>query len=66
MAFDTFTDFLAMGGHARYVWLAYGITAVSLGLLVWLSLRGQRRWLSQQRQQLNARASRPSAQFREH
>ena len=24
----TFADFFAMGGHALYVWSAYGITAV--------------------------------------
>lgn len=25
MNFDSFSDFLAMGGHALYVWLSYGI-----------------------------------------
>ncbi|MGR4069850.1 heme exporter protein CcmD [Halomonas sp. LR3S48] len=30
MAFDTFQEFLAMGGHARYVWSAWGLTAVLL------------------------------------
>ncbi|KAA0012044.1 heme exporter protein CcmD [Billgrantia pellis] len=30
MAFDTFQDFLAMGGHAPYVWSAWGLTAVLL------------------------------------
>ena len=27
MQFDSITEFLAMGGHAQYVWMAYG-TAV--------------------------------------
>ncbi|WP_163558040.1 heme exporter protein CcmD [Halomonas sp. NO4] len=31
MAFDTFQEFLAMGGHAPYVWAAW---AVTLALLV--------------------------------
>ena len=29
MSFDSFTDFLAMGGHGIYVWLSYG-----MGLLI--------------------------------
>ncbi|WP_017429774.1 heme exporter protein CcmD [Vreelandella jeotgali] len=26
MAFSSFADFLAMGGHAPYVWSAWGVT----------------------------------------
>lgn len=26
MSFDSFAEFLAMGGHGLYVWLAYGST----------------------------------------
>ena len=26
MQFESISDFLAMGGHALYVWLAYGAT----------------------------------------
>ena len=25
MSFETFTEFLLMGGHALYVWLSYGV-----------------------------------------
>jgi len=28
--FDTFAEFIAMGGHGLYVWLAYGSTVVVL------------------------------------
>jgi len=28
MYFDSFSEFLAMGGHGLYVWVAYGLTAV--------------------------------------
>jgi len=28
MYFDNFSEFLAMGGHGLYVWIAYGLTAV--------------------------------------
>lgn len=29
------SDFLAMGGYGRYVWGAFGMTAVALVLEVW-------------------------------
>lgn len=42
MQFDSFREFLVMGGHGPYVWAAYAITlAVLLGLVV--SARQQRR-----------------------
>jgi len=28
MQFDSFAEFLAMGNHGLYVWLAYGLSAV--------------------------------------
>ncbi len=28
MSFNSFSDFLAMGGHGLYVWSAYGVTVV--------------------------------------
>lgn len=30
MAFASFQDFFAMGGHAPYVWSAWGVTALLL------------------------------------
>lgn len=35
MAFASFAEFLAMGGHAPYVWSAWGITALLLLVIVW-------------------------------
>ena len=32
-------EFLAMGGYAAYVWTAYGVTAIVIGLNVWLANR---------------------------
>ncbi|MEM7080250.1 MAG: heme exporter protein CcmD [Pseudomonadota bacterium] len=32
MAFESLPDFLAMGGHALYVWLAYGAFALVLAV----------------------------------
>jgi heme exporter protein D len=35
----SFADFIAMGGYARYVWPAFGITAVVLLLNLWTARR---------------------------
>lgn len=35
MAFASLAEFLAMGGHAPYVWSAWGVTALLLLVLVW-------------------------------
>ena len=35
-AFESFGQFLSMDGEALYVWLAYGIAAIVVGLNVWL------------------------------
>lgn len=43
MYFDTFAEFIAMGGHGFYVWLAYGVTMTTLlSLVLWLQLRRKR------------------------
>ncbi len=33
MYFDSFADFLAMGNHGLYVWMAYGFFAL---IMVWI------------------------------
>lgn len=38
MAFDSLADFLAMGGHGLYVWLAYGSSAFIISVLIALPL----------------------------
>ena len=30
MYFDSFADFIAMGGHGIYVWMSYGVTILVL------------------------------------
>jgi len=35
MHFDSFSDFLQMGGYAFYVWLAFGVTFASLVGVYW-------------------------------
>jgi len=41
MYFDSFEEFIAMGGHGLYVWMAYGVVAVSVS--IWLLVQTQRR-----------------------
>lgn len=42
-AFSSWHSFFAMGGYAFYVWLAVGVTLVSLGaLVVFIGWQGKR------------------------
>lgn len=45
MAFGSFSEFLAMGGHAPYVWSAWGVTALLLLATVWHARIEQRQLL---------------------
>ena len=52
LQFQSFAEFIAMGKHGFYVWLAYGLTAL---VIVWNVLQPvlqRRRLLKQQAQQL--------------
>jgi heme exporter protein D len=42
MYFESFEAFLQMGRHGVYVWSAYGISALLIGLNIVLALRAQR------------------------
>lgn len=42
--FSSLEAFLAMGGHAPYVWGAWGLTALVIGLLVVAVVTSQRHW----------------------
>lgn len=42
MQFESFSDFLAMGGHAQYVWMAYGSMAAFLLAYVTVLVRKRR------------------------
>jgi heme exporter protein D len=39
MHFDSFSDFLAMGGYASYVWGAFDITFLSMLILLFASIK---------------------------
>jgi heme exporter protein D len=36
MYFDSFNDFIAMGGYGLYVWLSFGLGLLSV-IILWLS-----------------------------
>lgn len=38
MQFESFSDFIAMGGYGFYVWLSYGISTLLLILVIFNSL----------------------------
>ncbi|SDE03256.1 heme exporter protein D [Cupriavidus sp. YR651] len=46
IAFESFTDFLAMDGHGAYVWSAYGSCLALMALNVVLPLLTRRRYLN--------------------
>ncbi len=47
MSFSSFNEFLAMGGHGVYVWSAYGIALLVLGLNILQPLRQRKRVLGE-------------------
>ncbi len=52
MQFDSFSDFIAMGGYGFYVWLSFGTCAlILLGILVG-SLRDTKRIIASVEQQI--------------
>ena len=46
MSFDSLGDFLGMGGHALYVWLAYGSALVVIVGNLWAPVRARRRFFT--------------------
>ncbi len=47
--FDSFSDFLAMGGHGLYVWLAYGAAVMVVAANVVAVRAARRRYFRQAR-----------------
>lgn len=51
MRFDSFAEFLAMGGHGAFVWSAYAIALVVIvGNFVWPRLQAQKNLLQVRKQ----------------
>uniref|UniRef100_UPI001C128801 heme exporter protein CcmD n=1 Tax=Vibrio cholerae TaxID=666 RepID=UPI001C128801 len=56
MHFDSFRDFLAMGGYAAFVWSAFGLTYLSMAMLWIVSVRRKTKLLNQVRDKLSRQA----------
>ena len=54
MNFQSFSDFLAMGGYGLYVWGSMGVTAAGLAIEVWLFKRGRQDAVQQVKDALQA------------
>jgi len=52
MAFDSISEFLAMGGYGFYVWLAYGLSFLALTILVVNSVTKKNKLLKTVQQRL--------------
>ncbi len=52
MSFASFSDFIAMGNHGLYVWSAYGISLLVLGINVAAPLLARRRYLQDEARRL--------------
>lgn len=54
MAFSSVSEFFAMGGHAVFVWLAYGMVVVTMTLYI-VHLRSFKKRVERQIQRLAER-----------
>ena len=52
MAFSSLSDFFAMGGYSFYVWLAYGVSLLSVVILVCNSVLKRKQVFKQVEQRL--------------
>ena len=52
MSFASFAEFVAMGNHGLYVWSAYGISLLVLGINVAAPLLARRRYLQDEARRL--------------
>lgn len=53
MAFESISDFIAMGGYGFYVWLSYGATFLALIILVVNSLAKKNKIIKNVEQRLS-------------
>jgi heme exporter protein D len=57
MIWNSFGDFLSMGGYGLYVWGSMGMSALVLLIEVWQARQGRERALRQVRHELQARSA---------
>ena len=59
MSFESFSDFIAMGGHGLYVWLSYAIALVVLVVNVVNPLVHKRQIFTEQARRLRREQKNP-------
>jgi heme exporter protein D len=57
MHWNSFSDFLAMGGYATYVWGSFGVTVLLMTLEPILLARGQNQLVARLKRQFRAELS---------
>jgi heme exporter protein D len=61
-SFDSFGDFLSMGGYAEYVWSAYAFFALALVFNIWQPVLARKKYFKQQLKREQVLAERAQAQ----
>ncbi len=61
-SFDSFSDFLSMGGYAEYVWSAYAFFALVLVFNIWQPMLARKKYFKQQLKREQVQAERAQAQ----
>ncbi len=56
MHFESLSDFFAMGGYASYVWSSFGITFLSMLILLFTSLRRSDALLKEVKEKIDRQA----------
>ena len=65
MAFTSLSDFIAMGGYSFYVWLAYGVSFLSVILLITNSIVKRKKIFHQVEQRIQREQRIKAAENRE-
>ncbi len=58
-----FGETACMSGYGAYVWLSVLVTLLAIAINVWLPIRARRRWLRQQRVELDRQAAESASQW---
>jgi len=66
MAFSSLSDFIAMGGYGFYVWLAYGVSFLSIFILILNTINKRKKILYKVEQRLQREQRIRAAEKREH
>lgn len=59
MSFDSFSDFLSMGGHGLYVWLSYAIAVAVVIVNIVLPTMSRRQLFADARRRLRREDTQP-------